>query len=277
MSQFVIGMDGSAGSAAALRWATRLAVAAGADLSVVNAYQRSYAELPPDDLARALDDRKEQLAEWTRPATDLGLEVTIRVHEGDPRDMFDRADDQGADLLVLGRRGAGSDPGLFHVGSVVEHAAHHSSVPLAVIQPQEAGPVERIVLGVDGSPESSAAIHWCARYAGALGAHVQAVHVDEQTRRRSASLDEHRSAAARILEWIEPVTAAGVEAEPIALEHLHPVDALVGVAARHRNSLLVVGTRGAGGFTGLRIGGVAMKVLHRATTDLVLVPPTAEE
>jgi len=160
MSQFVIGMDGSAGSAAALRWATRLAVATGADLTVVNAYQRSYAEVPPDDLAHALDDREELLTGWTRSATDLGVEVRVRVHEGDPRDMFDRADEEGADLVVLGRCGAGSDPGLFHVGSVVEHVAHHSSVPLAVIQPYGTGAVERIVLGVDGSPESSATIRW---------------------------------------------------------------------------------------------------------------------
>jgi nucleotide-binding universal stress UspA family protein len=277
MTHFIIGMDGSTGAAAALRWATGLALSTGADLHVVNAYQSRYAEVPPEDLDRDLNERAELLAEWTRSATDLGLSVRTHVHAGDPRDMFDHAaDDEGAELVVLGRSGAGSAPGLFHIGSVVEHVAHHSSVPLAVIQPHGSGSVERIVLGVDGSDESTAAIRWCVRYAGALNAGVQAVHVGEKTRRAPASAEQQRAADAEILGWTQPLKAAGVEVIPLFLEDLHPADALVGIAARHPNSLVVIGTRGTGGFTGLRLGGVAMKVLHRATTDLVLVPPTAE-
>ena len=48
MSHFVIGMDGSAGATAALRWAVRLAAPIGAELRLVNAHQRRYAELPAD-------------------------------------------------------------------------------------------------------------------------------------------------------------------------------------------------------------------------------------
>lgn len=272
MSHFVIGMDGSAGAAAALRWATRLASPVGADLHLVNAYQRRFAEVPPDDLERALADREQLLAEWARPAMDHGVTVHMRVEEGDPRKVLDGSEDD-TDLVVLGRSGTGSDPGLFHIGSVVEHLAHHCATPLAVIQPYGTGQTERIVLGVDGSPESNTAIRWCARYAGALDAHVQAVHVNEWANRRPATPEERRVFEDPILEWIEPLRAAGVEAAPLALEDLHPADALVGIASRHRTSLLVIGTRGVGGFTGLRIGGVAMKVLHRATTDLVIVPP----
>ena len=276
MSEFVIGMDGSAGAAAALRWAARLALPVGAELRLVHAYQRRFAEVPPDDLAQALSDREQLLAEWATPALDHGAAVHLDVQEGDPRDILDRSDDD-ADLLVLGRSGSGTDPGLFHIGSVVEHVAHHCSSPLAVMQPYGSGQTERIVLGVDGSPGSSAAIRWCARYAGALDAHVQAVHVDERTHRRPATGDERRGVEDQVLEWIEPLRAAGVEAAPLALEDLHPADALVGIAARHRTSLLVIGTRGLGGFTGLRVGGVAMKVLHRARTDLIMVPPNESE
>jgi nucleotide-binding universal stress UspA family protein len=272
MSHFVIGMDGSAGSAAALRWAAQLAAPVGADLRLVNAYHRRFAEVPPDDLTQALAEQEQLLTEWARPVVDLGLTVDTHVEESDPRDLLDRSAD-GAELVVLGRSGSGSDPGLFHVGSVVEHLAHHCSTPLAVIQRYDTGPTERIVLGVDGSPESDAAIRWCAQYAPALDARVQAVHVHEWASRQPPTDDERRVFEDPIVEWIEPLRAAGVDAAPLALEDLHPADAIVGVAARHRNSLVVIGTRGVGGFTGLRIGGVAMKVLHRATTDLVMVPP----
>lgn len=275
MSHFVIGMDGSAGAAAALRWAMHLALPVNAELHLVSAYHRHYAEVPPQDLAQALEEQEQLLAEWAAPAIELGLSVSTRVEEGDPRDILDRSV-EGADLVVLGRSGTGTDPGFFHVGSVVEHVAHHCSTPLAVVRPYGSGTTDRIVLGVDGSPESSAAIHWCARYASALDAHVQAVHIDEGIRLRPATSDERAAREAEVAHWIEPLRAAGVEVTPLALEDLKPADALVGMATRHRNSLIVIGTRGVGGFTGLRLGGVAMKVLHQATTDLVMVPPTEE-
>lgn len=47
---------------------------------------------------------------------------------------------------------------------------------------------------------------------GAPGAHVRAVHVDERTRERPATSNERRTTKNRILDWIEPLRAAGVEA-----------------------------------------------------------------
>jgi nucleotide-binding universal stress UspA family protein len=278
MHRIVIGVDGSPASDAALRWAGQMARATGVKLTAVHAHRRPSAEITPDDDERMLDERPDTMVtKWIRPVEELGIDITTQVIEGDPRtSVLTFVDDDRPDLLVLGRTGAGGGPGFLHLGSVVEHVAHHVSCPLAVIPPGNAGPIERIVLGVDGSQRSAAAVRWCAELAGPLGAEVVAVTVDEPIAEWTPSSDERnwrRSAERDIAGWIEPISALDVSCSAVASENLHPADGLLGVASARSADLLVIGTRGAGGFVGLRFGGVAMKVLHRASLPVVLVPP----
>lgn len=278
MERVVVGVDGSKASERALAWAGRLVTATGGELVAVHAQRRPYAEIAPADDQRLLAERREIIErEWLRPAVDLGLEPRTIVVEGDPRTILPgTAEERDADLIVMGRSGAGGDPGFLHLGSVVEHLAHHVTRPLAVIPADMDRPVRRIVLGVDGSTESAAAVEWCARVAAALGASVEAVTVAEPPAEWTpAWSDENwrRSAERDVQEWIAPLTGAGVPVDCVVVEELFPVDGLLHTADRDDADLVVIGTRGAGGFTGLRFGGVAMRVLHRAERSLVLVPP----
>jgi nucleotide-binding universal stress UspA family protein len=68
------------------------------------------------------------------------------------------------------------------------------------------------------------------------------------------------------------LASAGVAVDTVVEEELHPADGLLGAVDDHDGDLLVVGARGARGFVGLRAGGVAMKVLHRAGVPIVLIP-----
>lgn len=281
MQRLVVGLDGSKASVRALAWAGRLAAATGGDLVAVHAQRRPYAEIAPADDERMLAERREIIErEWLRPAADLGLDPRAVVVEGDPRTVIlDTARERDAELIVLGRSGAGGDPGFLHLGSVVEHAAHHVTRPLAIIPADVDRPVRRILLGVDGSAESAAAVEWCTSVAGALGATVEAVTVEEPPAEWTpAWSDENwrRGAERGIQEWVAPLTDAGVPVECLVVEELFPVDGLLHTAEDHDVDLVVIGTRGAGGFTGLRFGGVAMRVLHRIERPLVLVPPDTE-
>ena len=278
MGCVVVGIDRSKASEQAMEWAARLATATGDQLVAVHAQRRPYAEIAPAEAERMLVERREIIErEWLRPATELGLEPRTVVAEGDPRALLlGTADERDADLVVLGRSGAGGDPGFLHLGSVVEHAAHHVTRPLAIVPADVDRPVRRILLGVDGSPESAAAIEWCAGVAGPLGATVEAVTVEEPPAEWTpAWSDENwrRGAERDIQEWVAPLTDAGVPVECVVVEELFPVDGLLHTAERDDVDLVVIGTRGAGGFTGLRFGGVAMRALHRAERPLVLVPP----
>jgi nucleotide-binding universal stress UspA family protein len=222
-------------------------------------------------------EREEALAtSWTAPAAEKGATVRSVVRSGDPRDVIPGvAEHESSDLLVLGRSGSGGSPGFLHLGSVVEHAAHHVSLPLAVVPGGWDRPVEQIVIGIDGSVPSSRAVEWVAGIAPSLGASVTAVHVEESSSRlRSTEESESwRIGARRDLEqWTEPISRAGVEVEHVLQQDIHPADGLLGVAAARQGDLLVTGMRGLGGFAALRAGGVALKVLHRAELPLVLIP-----
>jgi nucleotide-binding universal stress UspA family protein len=50
-------------------------------------------------------------------------------------------------------------------------------------------------------------------------------------------------------------------------------EAILETAATEQADVLVLGARGLGGFTGLRAGGVALAVVHRAELPVIMVPP----
>lgn len=279
LQRMVVGVDGSAAAAAALSWAGPVAANAEAEIIAVNAFVPPSSELTPDYHDRLHTERNELLgAAWTKPARDAGASVRTILRDGDPRDVImGVAEAEEADLVVLGRTGEGGGPGFLHLGSVVEHAAHHIDRPLAVIPSAASGPIERIIVGVDGSPGSSQAVTWCTELARSCGATVVAVAVREPYLEwtPSSSPDNWRRDVERqIEEWTAPIVAAGIEVDHVAQRDLHPADGLLGVASARDGDVLVVGTRGLGGFSGLRAGGVAMKVLHRASIPVVLVPST---
>lgn len=280
LKRLVVGVDDSLAAAAALRWAVSLAVPAGAEILAVNAFESPWSEVTPRDHDRLVDERSQLLAaDWTAAAADAGVSVRTTVQEGDPRNVvLDVAEAEDADLVVLGRTGRGGGPGFLHLGSAVEHIAHHTQRPLAVIPPTTQGPIQRIVVGVDGSLESLQAVQWCGELATVADANVVAVAVREpylEWTQSSSAKNWRREVEREIDKWTAPIVAAGVDVDHVAQRDLHPADGLLGVASARSADLLVIGTRGAGGFSGLRSGGVAMKVLHKASLPIVLVPPAA--
>lgn len=264
-------MDGSAASAGALRVGARLAAASDTTLVAVHACDRPSEVATRDEFLASLAERKTHVEDtWVRPV--LGdIEVAVEVHQCDPRDVSYIAHEEEAAILVLGRTGSGGGPGFLHLGSVVEHAAHHSYLPLAVIPADADENFDRIAIGVDGSAKSTAAIAWCLDAGLAKGADIAAVLVD-----RKESVNSPADISLRndeVLGWTSSLTDAGATVEPAIQSGKHPADGLLAATTEHDSDLLVLGTRGRGGFLGLRIGGVALKVLHSIERPLVLVPP----
>src|ERR1044071_7511730 len=177
VKRILVGVDGSAASLDALRWAVRLAGAVDSDVTAVNAFVPDTSELSRDyaEVLRAEAERR--LADWCAAGTGGGSVDSLLV-EGDPNALLDAAA-KGADLLVVGTRGAGGFAHL-HLGSVAHHLAHHTEVPLAIVPTTAADDhVKRIVVGVDGSPGSAAAVRFCAALAPLLAVTVVAVSADE--------------------------------------------------------------------------------------------------
>ncbi len=279
MKRLLIGTDGSVSGQAALRWAVDMARATDSELLVATAWRPGFAEVAPatygelrDDARRVLDD------DWCAVAREADTPYQALLLEGDPRELLlAAAAEAHADLVVVGARGTGSHPHALHLGSVTHHLVHHTSLPLAAI-PGSARPgwPARILVGVDGSPGSAGAVAWCRDVAPGLEAEVIAVYAELHLAERVPHTDPtswYRTALKDCEEWARPLREAQIPTRSVVIEH-EPVIALAEAGIRERADLIVVGTRGTGGFSGLRLGSTALKVLHSSGLPVVLVPPT---
>jgi nucleotide-binding universal stress UspA family protein len=139
MSTIVVGIDGSSGSAAALRFALEEARIRGAELKAVSAwhippaiYGSGWAPPSPDvDEFRKLAESTLSTSIEDAGAAESGVTVTPILREGHPVDVL-VAESGRADLLVVGSRGIGGFKGLL-LGSVSQQCAQHSKCPVIVV------------------------------------------------------------------------------------------------------------------------------------------------
>lgn len=138
--------------------------------------------------------------------------------------------------------------------------------------------MERIVVGIDGSEGAATALAWAVEEAARRGATVEAVHawsvpfVEPYPYAASAFEPEVFEAAART---VLDEAVAGVDNDagvPIEKVPRCGTPALVLIDAAKGAELLVVGSRGRGGFSGLLLGSVSQQVSHHASCPVVIVP-----
>lgn len=277
MQRILAGTDGSVSAQVAVRWAVELAAETDVPLLIAHAWRPSFAEMPPETSDRLRSEAGRRLEdEWCVPAREAGIGYEPLVLDGDPRPaLLAAAETRDADLLVVGARGAAKHPHAPHLGSVTHHLVHHTERPLAAI-PASARSVDltRLVVGVDGSEGSARAVDWCADVAPTLHATVLAVY-GERLLAEWVPRDDPSSWYQRALDdcdkWTAPLRDADVPTRALVVDH-EPVTALTNTAIHERAGMIVVGTHGRGGFTGLRLGSTALEVLHDSGCPVVLVP-----
>lgn len=139
--------------------------------------------------------------------------------------------------------------------------------------------MQRIVVGVDGSDTARSALRWALDEARVRQAEVDVVHTWHVPYTgaypyATSILDpgEFEGEARRLLD--ETVEGADVTGVPSVQRILAPGQAAHNlVAAAKGADLLVVGSRGRGGFAGLLLGSVSQQVVHHAPCPVVVVPP----
>ena len=83
----------------------------------------------------------------------------------------------------------------------------------------------------------------------------------------------HRHAEADVRQWVAPIEKAGVTVDVDVDRDIHPVAAIARALDAHPGSVACVGTRGLGGFSGLRLGRVPLQLVHHTGAAVILVPP----
>ena len=138
----------------------------------------------------------------------------------------------------------------------------------------------RVIVGADGSEGSRRAIRWAADEARIRGAVLEVVHAwtllgqpDDGTFDPDYGEDQARQLLDAELDAVGDALD-GVEVERTVVCDL-AAPALIDAAKRA--DLLVVGSRGRGGFRGLLLGSVSSQVVHHATCAVAIVPAAGRE
>jgi len=279
----VVGVDGSPASREAAEHAAAAAMRRSAPLLLVHGYLHPFRygvafdpyalELPPpaDDAVKMLDGMAADLRhKWP----DLHIE-TRQTPGGPAATLVDLS--QHAQLVVVGSRGHGGFTGLL-LGSVSAQVAAHAQCPVLVVRPvagpPPAGPV---LVGVDGSPGSATALSLAADEAARRGSPLAVVHawsVDPVAERRETYVDTEDASRGAAEALLADAAAEARQGHPDLTVEERLVHALdperVLIEASEAASLVVVGSRGRGGFTGMLLGSVSQALIHHGRCPVLV-------
>jgi nucleotide-binding universal stress UspA family protein len=140
----VVGTDGSQTATEAVRQAVDLAKQIGAKLELVSAYEpvsdarlRQERTEAPEDVQWSISPREDvdaTLNDAAEVAKEAGVEVSTNARQGDPADaILDVAEEQGADLIVVGNKGM-TGAKRFLLGSVPNKVSHHAPCSVLIIR-----------------------------------------------------------------------------------------------------------------------------------------------
>ncbi|MFV9458062.1 universal stress protein [Rhodococcus sp. NM-2] len=265
----VVGVDGSRSSLDAVRWAAREAEVRGAPLLLLSCITYLGAQDGPR-LAEILHARAERdVAEALETAragfADSDIDIRAEVsHQNAPGS--------------LGRRGLGEfTDGL--IGSVTSAVARHAQCPVAVIDgwSRVADGTGPVVVGVDGSPSSARAVGLAFEECSLHNTELIALHAwsdqdlsilpvgEEQTMERSVL-------EAGVAEWCERFPEVRVRQ---TLVRDRPVRHLLEMADEAQ--MIVVGSRGRGGFSGMTLGSTSAALVHITPCPLLIAGPIRPE
>ena len=283
----VVGVDGSTSALRAVRWGAaeaarrqtplRLVIAFGWTVHHVAARPGIEDSYRDTLLARA----REQLAEAGRVAEGEGegIEIETQLIEGSPIQVLGAEADR-AQLLVIGDRGLTQVEGLL-VGSVAIGMAAHASCPVVVVRGDERDPSETaslpVLVGVDGSSTSDAAVGFAFEAAAARTVSLVAVHTwsdmmfDPSLAAVTIDWDaveaaERRVPSEQVGGWAEKFPDVAVE---LLVRRDQPAHGLLAQAAGAQ--LVVVGSRGHGQFVGMVLSSVSNALVHRAPCPVAVV------
>lgn len=295
LARLLVGYDGSDSANAAAGFALEVAGKAGAELTFVHACPAPEgapsAALAADVAERVAADE----LHWQRQLENLRdyapehVAVTCRVERGNPAGaLVTAATETQARLVLTGSHGIGHLRGAM-LGSVSTQVLTHAPCSVMVFREGDRPPTvdatstRSIVAGIDGSPSAAYALRQAQALAEALGARLVLAHAydpyfwfktapttgmrDELRRHGRTLLDEARATLTLPSEQIGERLVAG-----------SPRSELVAVCAELAAAVLVVGSRGLGGFKAMLLGSTSRSLADSAPCPVLVAraPEPAE-
>lgn len=288
--RIVVGMDGSDGSLKAANWAVGEAKLRGRGITLTHAVipmaaSSAFGVAVPPRLDLIEDMHNSALEDLTRLAADLDCtDVDVVVEIGTPAALLLAASDT-AELLVLGSRGRGGFTSLL-LGSVGSQVASHANCPVIVVRDNPRAGATEILVGIDGSRNSIAALDFAFNEASRHGFSLVAIHAWDVPSfdliitgdgsiplpMENVADDEVRLSAEILAGYTEQYPDVKV------VEHLVRAPAVRALLDSASNAaMIVLGTRGRNAALGALLGSTSNGVLHKAKIPVAIVPLPPEE
>ncbi len=267
----LVGLDGSAHSAATLTFAAEMADVMGSDVVVVHCRRESRRDASP-----VVKEFDVESSTWSDAFDKRGLRYRLVIVDSDPRHgLSSRAKSERAELVVVGTRGRGGFRGL-RLGGTADYVVHHVECPVAIV-PDAGGQVGGgvAVLGVDGSDANRHAGEWAVRAAENAGGRIEAVFVhdpmaDSYPHPTIDNWHYHDQVETEdMVRDLTDTTDVVIDLRDVAG---HVVTTLDAVANSIDAAYIVVGTRGRGSAGGRILGRPTLQLLHHAQRPVVVVP-----
>lgn len=301
LSSLLIPLDGSKFSEGSLPFAGDIARATGASMHVALVHvpyepehllgntQFSFegaSTAEYDDMYRRREE--EYLAGLVERLAADGVPTDSRVLDGEVADgLTEYADEVHSDMILMTTHGYTGVNRLW-LGSVADEMIRHTTIPLFVVHPKEAGAsdkpltIRHILIPLDGSELAENVIGPAAELARATGARITLLHVVPSGESSGwpvlASLRERPvpplDAALSYLEGVqEELTRDGLDVEVVAKYGHTPATAIVDAAEHLGVDVIAMATHGYGGLRRTLLGSVADKILRSSTLPLLVMRP----
>ncbi|MGE2730025.1 universal stress protein [Mycolicibacterium vaccae] len=279
----LVAVDGSPESHTALRWAAREAALENRRVTLmhvvapivvtwpIDAIAANYYEWQEDNAQRVIEQARAVL---TAEAAE-GNSVQTQVRHGGIVPELSEASKR-AHLLVIGSRGLGPVGGAA-LGSVSRALLHHAQCPVVVTKEGVVRQEDRklpVMVGIDGSPASDNAIAFAFDEASRRGVDLIALHAWSDVAVfpilgmdwHQYEEQGHEILSERLAGWKERYPDVHVQRRIVCDK---PARWLIDEAPLCQ--LVVVGSRGRGGATGLLLGSVSTKVAESAQAPVAVV------
>lgn len=286
----VVGVDGSEPSVSALKWALEQARKRDAELRLVCVYELpSYAAHTvmtghiAEEGQHLYDAAKKMITSMAKSVEGQGVKVSWELVDGDPSEVLVEMSKTVALIVVGGtasRSGRIADRLLRTVSTAVPAYACCPTVVVPHEAVNDSLPIKHVVVGVDGSEHAKKALQRAVwetdRWGGKLSI-ICSVNVDAVSWVPQFSLDDdfYEEVAANVEEQLAEVD----EGRDIDVEvHVMQGNPVVLLSEFSKEAdLLVLGTRGRGGFKGLLLGSTSQAILEYSACPTMVVPRRVRE
>ncbi|AFM16297.1 universal stress protein UspA-like protein [Mycolicibacterium chubuense NBB4] len=281
----LVGIDGSPESHAALRWAAQEARLRHSPVTLmhvvapmvvtwpIESLEFSYADWQEDNARQVIESAQDIVRTALGDSPPPGVRVLLR-HDGIVSQLTEAS--AKATMVAVGSRGLGPVGGAV-LGSVSRNLLHHARCPVAVVKAdavRASGRVLPVLLGIDGSPASEGATAFAFDEASRRGVPLVALHAWSDVGVfpilgmdwHKYEQQGHEILAERLAGWQEQYPDVAVKRRIVCDR---PARWLIDES---RNAqLVVVGSRGRGGLTGMLLGSVSTAVAESSSPPAVVV------